>query len=182
MKRITENFRRFTEEGGEETGESCPVPPKTVEVNGEPVDTQEAAKVAEKVMGSDLLNKLLKNPEIKAALDNIAQEVEQTLEEHTAQELQEIYGESIGLKEKENLGDMAAPMLGAGMIGGGCLVAIVLGTPGLTALTAAMGTALAANMAYMGAAYITGIAVGAAADYIVHKKGLMKTDRDFHTP
>jgi|7_EtaG_2_1085326.scaffolds.fasta_scaffold13319_5 hypothetical protein len=220
---LMENFRRYAEgedftdeeeEGEEEV--SCPVPPKTVEVNGESADTQKAAKVAEKVMGSDLLKKLLKNPEFKAALDDVAQEMEQKLKTLTKADISEIrklheasYGQKAPIKQasfgqqarigrdeypdwesagrnatqapigsrpthgapkkKKPLGDMEVNLGAAGAMGAGCLVFMLLGFPGMAGLAVATGSALAASTIAYGATYVLGIAVGLAADYIIHK-------------
>ena len=115
-------------------------------------DEGKAAEVAQNVIDKGLLDRLIKDPKIVAALKAAAKELEPELQ------------------EDKSFTDADASATMAGALGGGNLIYLALGTPGLAAITAALGGPIAGGIAAYGATYAAGIAAGLLADYIIHKR------------
>jgi len=117
----------------------------------EEIDQRRAFKFALDTIRDKKLKKALENPEIKAALEAAAEELEPKLQEGVFPD------------------GMEANLAATGALGGGNLIYMALGMPGLEALTAALGP-IGANVGAYGATYAAGIAAGLLADYIIHKR------------
>jgi len=123
----------------------------------EEIDKAKAAKVAQRVIDEDLLDRLIKDPEIEAALKAAAKELGPELQEGVFPD------------------DMEANAAATGALGAGTAIYLALGAPGLASVTAALGgSALAGNLATGSAAYVAGIAAGLLVDYIIHKRETSK--------